>query len=79
MEWPRKSVLFCYWITIHSVLFDNCVVPGQELNVVPNLLRPYFWAADQHEPINLMANISEKIFHFKKIGLSFGEIIFHSP
>lgn len=47
-------------------------VCGQELNVIPNLLKPYFRNANDHIPINLMANISEKIFHTKKMGFHFG-------
>lgn len=55
-----------------------CVViniSGQELNVIPNLLKPYFRNAQDHIPINLMANISEKIFHTKKMGFRFGKDI----
>lgn len=45
---------------------------AQELNIIPNIVRPYFWSVDQHISINIMANISEKIFNFQRIGLKFG-------
>ena len=45
---------------------------AQDTNIIPNLLRPFMWGTDQYRTINLMANVSEKIFHAKKIGLSFG-------
>lgn len=45
---------------------------SQDLNLIPNILKPYFVSADQLVSINLMANISEKLFHAQKIGLTFG-------
>lgn len=45
---------------------------SQDLNIIPNLLRPYLRNAEPYTPINLMANISEKLFHAHKIGLKFG-------
>lgn len=53
--------------------WDVFTVRGQELNVIPNLLRPYFRSVDEHIPINIMANISEKVFNIKKMGFTFGE------
>lgn len=58
------------WICV-NITFMKCVL-SQELNVIPNLLRPYFWHTNEHVPINLMANISEKLFHFKKFGIQLG-------
>lgn len=45
---------------------------GQELNVIPNILSPFLRNVDEYVSINLMANISEKIFNFKKMGFKFG-------
>lgn len=55
---------------IYLVLIQPILV--QELNIIPNILRPYFMTAEQLLPINLMANISEKLFHFQKMGIKFG-------
>lgn len=68
MKWLENSVLCCFFF----ITFHTSFIATQELNVLPNVLRPYFWNTDQHHPINFMANISEKLFHFKKIGLKFG-------
>lgn len=57
-------------IALYCTILGYC--HGQDLNVVPNILKPYFWNTDQTTPINFMANISEKLFHFKKIGIQFG-------
>lgn len=69
MKWTEISVwcIFLYLSLLHSA-------NGQDLNLIPNLLRPYFRYTNQNHVINLMANISEKLFHFKKIGLKFGAV-----
>lgn len=62
-SWCYLAILSCsLWISF-----------GQELNVLPNLVRPYFFHVEQNLPINIMANISEKLFHLQKWGLNFGE------
>lgn len=71
MKWTELSawcIFVCLSLAWHSA-------SGQELNVIPNLLRPYIRSADQIQVINLMANISEKVFNFKKIGLKFGAFL----
>lgn len=44
---------------------------AQELNVLPNIVRPYFFHVEQNFAINLMANVSEKLFHLQKWGHNF--------
>lgn len=63
--------MFYKWLSF-LLLPLSATILGQELNIVPNLLRPVLWNTEQLLPINLMANISEKLFHFSKIGLKFG-------
>lgn len=46
---------------------------AQDINVIPNLLSPYIRNIDELFTINIMANISEKLFNFKKMGFSFGK------
>lgn len=58
-------------IAFISVLFHY--VLAQDLNILPNLLRPYATSVDQYVSINFMANVSEKFFHAQRIGLSFGQ------
>lgn len=48
-------------------------ISGQELNIIPHILHPYIRNVDELVTINVMANISEKIFNFKKMGFKFGE------
>lgn len=69
MKWTEISA-WCAFLYLSMVQTAS----GQDLNVIPNLIRPYFRHAKQIEAVNLMANISEKIFHFKKIGLKFGAL-----
>lgn len=58
-------------LVLVGVLVQSTV--SQDLNIIPNILRPFFMNAEQLPPINLMANISEKLFHLHKIGLHFGK------
>lgn len=48
-------------------------VIAQELNILPDLLKPYLYHAEDRKPINFLGNVSEKIFNFKRIGFKFGE------
>ena len=59
------------WLALCLAL--GCV--AQELNVLPNILTSIARHSDSYPPINLMANISEKVFNLHKIGFKFGETI----
>lgn len=64
--------MLCIW-ALAVVGLLGPAVQGQELNIIPDLLNPYLFLAEDRAPINFLANISEKIFNFQRIGLSFGE------
>lgn len=55
-------------LRLFALLLASTVISGQELNVIPDILRPYLLAVDQYQSFNLMANLSEKLFNIQQIG-----------
>lgn len=45
---------------------------GQDLNIIPDILKPLLVRREQYESFNFLANLSEKAFHFGKIGIDLG-------
>lgn len=50
-----------------------CAVFSQNLNIIPDIIRPYVNSVDEVQTLNLLSNISDKLFGLSKFFTTFGK------